>query len=315
MLWLLVDSVLAVAAVPVAVVSSVFRRIGAHRLRITARVFRKFGVFPVRDHYYEPLVNPDHLRHGLGRDRDLPGIQMNEQGQLDLLDTLQCSAELEELSLRDAATADDPTAFCVDNASFGPGDAEFLYQFLRKHKPQRLIEIGSGNSTKIAKAAIQRNDTEASTATQHICIEPYEQPWLEQLDVQVVRQRVEDCDPGMFQDLGPGDLLFIDSSHVIRPQGDVLFEYLEILPSLASGVFVHIHDIFTPRDYPETWIKDRIRLWNEQYLVEALLSNTNRYQIVAALNFLKNHHYERLSQVCPYLDQSNAPGSLYLAVK
>jgi hypothetical protein len=83
---------------------------------------------------------------------------------------------------------------------------------------------------------------------------------------------------------------------------------------LKSGVFIHIHDIFTPRDYLAKWVVDDVKFWNEQYIVEALLSNTNHYEIVAALNFLKNDHYDSLIKVCPYLDKEREPGSLYIKV-
>ena len=112
--------------------------------------------------------------------------------------------------------------------------------------------------------------------------------------------------------LQEGDLLFIDSSHIIRPQGDVLFEYLTILPVLATGVNVHIHDIFSPRDYPDVWIRDSVLMWNEQYLVEAFMSHSSTFQVVAALNQLKHEYFEELSQVCPYLGEKHEPGSIYL---
>ena len=74
------------------------------------------------------------------------------------------------------------------------------------------------------------------------------------------------------------DILFIGSSHVIRPQGDVLFEYLELLPTLKRGVIVHVHDIFSPRDYPQSWLLDEVRLWNEQYLLEAFLTDNEHWK-------------------------------------
>src|SRR5690606_29222842 len=98
--------------------------------------------------------------------------------------------------------------------------------------------------------------------------------------VEVLRKKVEDIPLEYFRQLQPNDVLFIDSSHVIRPQGDVLYEFLELLPDLPSGVFVHIHDIFTPFDYPEDWVKDHVRLWNEQYLLEAFLSFNRDFRIV-----------------------------------
>jgi hypothetical protein len=101
---------------------------------------------------------------------------------------------------------------------------------------------------------------------------------------------------------------------MIRPQGDVLTEYLQIFPSLKYGVYVHIHDIFTPKDYLKRWIIDDVRFWNEQYLLEALLTNTDRYEIVAALNYLKHHHYDQLREVCPYLTTNSEPGSFYFKI-
>jgi hypothetical protein len=101
---------------------------------------------------------------------------------------------------------------------------------------------------------------------------------------------------------------------MIRPQGDVLAEYLEILPTLSSGVFVHVHDIFTPRDYLPEWIDTDVKFWNEQYLLEALLANSHRYKIVAALNFLSNNHSQEMKRVCPYLTDDRQPGSFYFVV-
>jgi hypothetical protein len=136
---------------------------------------------------------------------------------------------------------------------------------------------------------------------EHVRIEPYEQPWLGKLGVQVIRRRVEECGPELFKSLGKGDELFIDSSHVIRPQGDVVFEYLELLPILNSGVYVHIHDIFTPRDYPQQWVVEEIRLWNEQYLLEAFLSFNTQFRVVGALNFLAQHYPKEISERFPIL--------------
>lgn len=133
--------------------------------------------------------------------------------------------------------------------------------------------------------AVDKNINEFGIAVQHICIEPFEQPWLESMQgITVLRDRVEELDWDWSTELSAGDLLFVDSSHIIRPQGDVLIEYLQIFPKLSSGVYVHVHDIFTPKDYLESWIIDDVRFWNEQYLLEALLSNTSRYEVVAALN-------------------------------
>jgi hypothetical protein len=164
--------------------------------------------------------------------------------------------------------------------------------------------------------ALRRNLKECNVPASHRCIEPYEMGWLESCpEIEVIRKTVEDCDLDWSAELHAGDLLFIDSSHMIRPQGDVLKEYLEIIPQLASGVYVHVHDIFTPRDYLRKWVVEDVKFWNEQYLLEGLLSNGSRYEVVAALNQLKHAHYDSLKDVCPYLTPQHEPGSFYLKVR
>ena len=112
-----------------------------------------------------------------------------------------------------------------------------------------------------------------SYTCKHVCIEPYEMPWLEKTGVTVIRKKIEDVEISFFSELADCDILFLDSSHIIRPQGDVLFEYLQLLPSLNKGVIVHIHDIFSPRNYSNEWLMGDIRFWNEQYLLEAASKN------------------------------------------
>jgi hypothetical protein len=99
------------------------------------------------------------------------------------------------------------------------------------------------------------------------------------------------------------------------PQGDVLFEYLEALPMLKPGVFVHIHDIFTPRDYLQEWIVNETKLWNEQYLLEAFLSFNREFRIIGAVNFLTHHHPAVLAERFPILEMEighREPGSFWI---
>jgi hypothetical protein len=211
-----IDLVMSVLLIPAGFVLKIFRMIGAGRLRLSTSVLRNIGVFPIRDHYYEPLFNPAYLTTELNQDRFLPGISLHENEQLDLLSGMEFSNELLEMNLLRKPI--DPGMFYINNGSFNSGDAEFLYQFIRNKKPRRVVEIGSGNSTKIAKCALDKNFREAGDEYTHVCIEPYEMPWLESIGVEVIRERVENCPLHIFSDLEAGDLLFIDSSHVIRPQ-------------------------------------------------------------------------------------------------
>lgn len=301
--------VLAVAfVIPAGLLLKLIRRYGLQRLYLCGKALQMIGILPVRDHYYEPYPKRKDFRYPLSDNRPLPGISWNIEEQLALLDLMDYEAELEGLMDKPGKAYD----FRLGNRSFESGDAEYLYQLLRLKRPRRLIEIGSGQSTLIARSALERNGSETGTNCIHICIEPYEAPWLEMLGVRVVRQRVEEVDIGLFEQLEENDVLFIDSSHVLKPQGDVVCEYLNILPRLQRGVIVHVHDIFSPRDYPAEWVIERMWLWNEQYMLEAFLTNNQSWKIVGALNFLAHNHFERLKRVCPYLSRAREPGSFYI---
>lgn len=281
--------------------------------RTTLRL-KNMGVYPIVDHYHEPLFDHRKLGSSLRKDRDLPGIDLNVQGQQKLLRELACAQELLDMDLGRPREEEDEL-FYIGNPAYQAGDADFLYQFLRHTKPGKVVEIGSGFSTKLARQALQKNAAETGRRAGHICIEPYERPWLEKLDdIELRRERLEECTLQWAEELQAGDLLFVDSSHIIRPQGDVLKIYLEILPRLQPGVHIHVHDIFTPKDYLDAWVEDHVWMWNEQYLLEAMLTNTSRYEVVAALNFLRHHHYEMLGKVCPYLAAEHEPASLYMRV-
>ena len=265
--------------------------------------------FQIRsDHYYEPTYSERHLPSKTSGERNLPGIDLRPAEQLALLAEFDFADELRALP----AEAE-PGRFGYRNAMYGPGDAEIYYNIVRTRKPRRIIEIGSGNSTLMALEAIAANRREdASYECRVTCIEPYEMPWLEATGVEVVRERVEQVDLARFAELSANDILFIDSSHVIRPHADVLREFNEILPILADGVLVQIHDIFTPRDYPEAWLRAERRLWNEQYLLEAFLAFNTRFRVLCAANWLKHNHWEAFSRACPMTTQSHEPGAFWI---
>lgn len=289
----------------------IYRKVGSNRLALSTKLLKNIGVFPILDHYYEPLFNDKHIKNKLSAERDLPGISLNKEGQISLLSKLKYQSEFSHF-VDQNKDLEDKKSFQINNESFGSGDAEFLFNFLRDLRPKRIIEIGCGQSTKIISHAANLNKLEGYES-KHICIEPYEQPWLSSFsNIELVREKVEDLDIEIFSTLEDGDFLFIDSSHIIRPQGDVLHEYLRLLPSLKKGVYIHVHDIFTPYDYLETWVKDSVRFWNEQYILEALLTDSSSFEVCAALNFLKHNFYSELRGVCTYLTPDREPGSFYI---
>lgn len=306
------DLLLAPAVALAADLLRAVRRAGIARMPLSRWILRRVGVFPILDHYYEPRFDYRDLRRPLSLERDLPGIDWDEAGQLAALETFDFAGEL--AALPDEDRGDD--AFYYRNGNFGGGDAEYLYSLIRARAPGRLIEVGGGFSTLVAREAIVRNAaTRPGYACSHLCIEPYEMPWLERLGgVSLLRSRVEEVDPAVFRELGRDDILFIDSLHVVRPQGDVLFLLLQVLPRLRPSVLVHVHDIFSPRDYPAAWLVDQVKFWNEQYLLEAFLSCNARFRVLGALNFLFHRHRERLLARCPALARTPGlePGSFWM---
>lgn len=228
------------------------------------------------------MFNDQNLTRNLRKPRILPGINFEEKTQVKLLKKFIYQEEFEYF-LKKELNNQTSSSFKLNNGSFDSGDAEFLFNFIRYIKPQNVIEIGCGASTMIINYALQLNRKNSNVTNTHICVEPYEQSWLESFsNIKLVRSKVESLDLKLFKNLSKNDLLFIDSSHMIRPQGDVLYEYLSIIPTLKKDVYVHVHDIFTPKDYLDEWVKNQVRFWNEQYLLEALLTGNDKLKVVAS---------------------------------
>ena len=275
-----VDIILSILIIPSSVIMLLFRKIGSHKLIFSKLILKKIGIFPLTSNYYEPSFNFDNLKKKLSDKRNLPGINLDVQNQIKNLKRLNYVEELKNLN------------FDFKNNFFEAGDAEIYYQMIRYFKPSRIVEIGSGHSSLVAKEAINKNKID-NFDTKLICIEPYENKWLEKNNIQVVRQKVEDANLNILS---------------------ILKIFLEILPKLKTGVIVHIHDIFTPRDYPEHWLKVENRFFNEQYLLEGILDNSSRYNIMLSLNLLKHDFYNELKNVCPYLNEKSEPSSFYISV-
>lgn len=262
----------------------------------------------MRYHYYQPIPRLEEVpERAWDRDR-LVGVDFNENGQLSLLTQLNYQEELTAFPTYDRP---DSARFFYNNTTFGSGDAEIYYSIIREFKPRRIVEIGGGYSTLIGHLAVQAN----GNGTEHLCVEPYEQPWLERVGLtKVIRSRVEELPIDLFTALGENDILFIDSSHVLRTGGDVWFEYLQILPSLRPGVLVHFHDVFLPYPYPREWLNVRRLYWNEQYLLQAVLQGNSSFEVLLALHFLSREHHSELARACPiYAKQpGRRPGSFWV---
>ena len=167
------------------------------------------------------------------------------------------------------------------NNDFLPGlDIIALYTIIAETKPRRYVEVGSGNSTKVAFRAI----TDQGLSTKITSIDPYPRAEIDSLAHEILRVPFESVDTGWLAELEAGDILFIDNSHRMLPNSDATVFFLETLPSLKAGVIVHIHDIYLPYDYPQFMCD---RFYSEQYgLAIALLANPKRYQPIFPAYFI-----------------------------
>ena len=177
-----IDIFMAIFVFPAAWLLRFVRVTGVNNFVSVHRVLLHLGVFPIVNHYYEPRFDFRGGKCGSDKPRELPGISWNISGQLDLLSRLNYSKELLKLDINSTPES----GFCIDNPNFKSGDAEYWYNVIRFFRPTTIIEIGSGHSTKMAAIAVRKNREQDRTyQCKHLCIEPYEMPWLEQLDVEV----------------------------------------------------------------------------------------------------------------------------------
>lgn len=247
-------------------------------------VWEKMGFHITRVTYNYPIPDTRQLKQELWeKHSSLLGIDINETSQIDLLSTFSSKYKEEYTNFPKSQTLD-PHQYYADNLTFVGIDADILYCMIRHFRPKRIIEIGSGYSTRLSAQAILKNkEGDSSYECELTAIEPYPSkvlrvgfPGLTRL----ITDKVQNVSLAEFEKLEENDILFIDSSHVLRIGSDVQYEILEILPRLKKGVIVHIHDIFFPLEYPKEWILKDLRFWSEQYLLQAFLIFNDNFRVL-----------------------------------
>lgn len=264
-------------------------------------------------HYYEPLPDfRDIDRDDTARRRVSPAIDFDLHGQQRLARRLASTfgSELDSVA--------EPGAFDFANAYFAGLDASAYYALIRDLRPARVIEIGSGMSTRIAARALARNAADGRHG-ELVCIEPFPEARLteDMPAATLIEKRVEDVPLEYFDALQANDILFIDSSHAVKFGGDVCREFLEILPRVKPGVWVHVHDVFFPQDYPARWLVEQRQAFNEQYLLEAFLAFNHAFEVRLCLHWLWNDYHHTLSDRWPAAvvagSQQHPPASFWMA--
>jgi predicted O-methyltransferase YrrM len=260
--------------------------------------------------YYSPIPNTPELASEPRRSQiwpaipeHPPGVDFREEQQIALCHRV--FARQERLTFVDTTT--DPAEYFTLNDQYPAMDAWVLEAFLRHMRPRRVIEIGAGFSTLVTARVSRELFGGRMRVT---CIDPYPRDFLASVpDIDVRVEQVQDSPPSLFETLEAGDILFIDSSHVVKTGSDTLCEYLEILPRLAPGVVVHVHDIFFPRDYPMKWVMEGWG-WNEQYLVRAFLTFNSVYRVLWSSYLMFLRHHDVLARAFPGIAHPGyAPGS------
>lgn len=199
-------------------------------------------------------------------------------------------------------------------------DACLLYSMVRQSRPASVVEVGSGSSTQVIAAALQRNAIEdAAPPCTFTSIDPFVVPRLDAtLDPSVafkhVAKPLQIVSSEVWDGLDAGDILFVDSTHVFKAGSDVERQFTSIYPRLRPGVLVHLHDIFLPREYPIEWNLNESQFWNEQQFLAVVLDNSDRYDVVAAAAALFYRDRNFFTDLVPGFDGRYVPGSMWLRV-
>ena len=201
------------------------------------------------------------------------------------------------------------------NNGYLPGlDIIGIYTMLARFKPKRYIEIGSGNSTRVAHKAFIEKDL----STEFICIDPKPRSEVDQIPNRMIREPFENVTLDIVTELNANDILFLDNSHRILPNSDSMVFFMEILPRLKRGVIVHIHDIYLPYDYPQFMCN---RFYSEQYgLAMYLLANPDKYETILP-NYFISEDKELSELISPIWDHENLKkverhgGSFWIRIK
>ena len=280
-------------------------------------IWQRLGFHVTRNHYYEPVPDTRTLKDETwSRHSEMVGMETNEQEQIRLLSEFSAkfSGEYETFPRYKTPT---PYQYHVNNRSLGSVDGEILYCMIRCFKPRKIFEIGSGHSTYLSAQAVLKNREEnGHYECELVAVDPYPNsvvragfPGLSRL----IPEQVQDVPLSEFGELRENDILFIDSSHVLKIGSDVQYEYLEVLPRLNKGVLVHAHDVFLPSEYPREWVNKQYNFYTEQYLLQAFLTFNSVFEALWMASYMHLKHAEKLEKAFSSYDRSKVwPGSLWL---
>jgi hypothetical protein len=272
----------------------------------------KEGFLPLPIHFHSPIPDIYDLEKRKIWDvrSELKGVNLRVNEQIGLLKKLS-SNFFEECQWPLQPTVNE-SEFYLQNQSFSYGCAASTHCMIRQFKPRTIIEIGSGMSSRVISKAAQLSRFKNGYYSNYIIVDPYPAKLIKTRVVEMkelIESRVELLDMSFFEQLKENDILFIDSSHSVKTGGDVNYLFLEILPRLAPGVIVHIHDISIPYEYSKTYATSETfrQFWTEQYLLQSFLCFNSEFEVLLAMHYLMTDHRELFQEVFPHYNPDVHP--------
>lgn len=293
------------------------KQIGAllNRIILIRYLPRFFNLHVPPGHFYSPIPSLSQVRASEkiiwpeNIPKDLPGVDINISEQLKFFNEFK--PFYGEISF--PATQSNSSRYYYQNNMFSFSDAFFLYCMIRKVKPQKIVEIGSGFSSGVM---MDTNEMFFDNKIKMTFIDPYPSRLLSIMKEndrnrnRILPLPLQSCDCEEFKVLQEDDILFVDSTHISKINSDVNKLLFEILPVLNKGVYIHFHDISYPFEYPREWVYEG-RAWNENYILRAFLQYNNSFKIIFFNSFLRRIFGEEFEKAFPLCFQ-NPGGSLWI---
>ena len=267
-------------------------------------------------HFYSPFPDPQEVllkEHEIWPKplprKVIPGVELNEEGQLRLFREFLGYYREQPFSPR----KQDGLRYYFENENYSYSDAIFLYCMLRHLRPRRYIEVGSGFSSCVT---LDTDELFLGGTLNCTFIDPQPELLLSLIKeedkprIEIIGRKVQDVDLHLFSELGEGDVLFIDSTHVSKALSDVNHLLFDVLPLLKSGVLIHVHDVFYPFVYPKDWELEK-RGWNEAYVLRAFLQYNSAFEVYFCNTFLEYFYDAEFKREMP-LCMKNTGGSIWL---
>jgi predicted O-methyltransferase YrrM len=263
------------------------------------RVLQRLGINVVPEHFYSGIPNIADLerRADWRKPRSMHGIAVNDSGrQISLLEEM-LSPHFDVLRRR--SVLEDSIVGGGADGGYGEIEADVLFAFVATNRPKRVVQVGCGVSTAIMLRAAKQ----ASYKPEIVCVEPYPSSYLVDADkkdlIRLVDKPAQIVELSCLTDLAAGDLLFIDSTHAVKPGSEVNYLVHEVLPRLASGVWVHFHDIYFPYDYGRHALSDDLFFAQESALLYAFLAGNPGYRVEISLSLVHYSCPEELRRLIP----------------